>query len=159
RRLLRRRRARRGRGRRGARAGRRDRGTRRGRARRRGRADRRGGGRDGRARGSSRARRGRRADERARVRRVALPRPVAVAITGGIGAGKSEALKAFAEHGAAVVSSDEIVHQLLPTDEEVRAAVRDRWGAHVFKNTSDVDRAAIAEIVFRDRGELDWLEG
>ena len=87
-----------------------------------------------------------------------MPRPVSVAITGGIGAGKSEALKAFAEHGAAVVSSDEIVHQLLQTDEEVRAAVRDRWGAHVFKNTSDVDRAAIAEIVFRDRGELDWLE-
>ena len=39
--------------------------------------------------------------------------PVAVAITGGIGAGKSEALRAFARHGAATVSSDEIVHHLL----------------------------------------------
>jgi len=42
-----------------------------------------------------------------------MPRPVAVAITGGIGAGKSEALRSFARHGAAVVSSDEIVHRLL----------------------------------------------
>jgi dephospho-CoA kinase len=87
-----------------------------------------------------------------------LPRPVSVAITGGIGAGKSEALKAFAEHGAAVVSSDEIVHRLLQEDDEVRAALRDRWGDDVFKHTSDVDRGAVAEIVFRDRAELEWLE-
>jgi dephospho-CoA kinase len=87
-----------------------------------------------------------------------LPPPVSVAITGGIGAGKSEALKAFAEHGAAVVSSDEIVHRLLQEDEEVRTALRERWGADLFTNTGDVDRAAVAEIVFRDRAELDWLE-
>ena len=42
-----------------------------------------------------------------------LARPVAVAITGGIGAGKSTALDAFRAHGAATVSSDEIVHHLL----------------------------------------------
>src|SRR5262245_31062000 len=42
-----------------------------------------------------------------------------LAITGGIGAGKSEALQAFARHGAAVISSDDIVHRLLRDDEEV----------------------------------------
>jgi dephospho-CoA kinase len=87
-----------------------------------------------------------------------LPRPVSVAITGGIGAGKSEALKAFAEHGAAVVSSDEIVHQLLQGDEEVRAALRERWGEDIFTFTGDVDRPAVAALVFRDRAELEWLE-
>ena len=45
-----------------------------------------------------------------------MSRPVAVAITGGIGAGKTEALAAFARHGAATVSSDEIVHELLRRD-------------------------------------------
>jgi len=88
-----------------------------------------------------------------------LPRPVSVAITGGIGAGKSEALKSFAHHGAAVVSSDEIVHRLLQEDEEVRAALRERFGSDVFTNTGDADRGAIAQIVFRDRDELEWLEG
>lgn len=88
-----------------------------------------------------------------------MPRPVSVAITGGIGAGKSEALKAFAQHGAAVVSSDEIVHRLLQEDEEVRAALRERFGQDVFTNTGDVDRGAVAGIVFRDRDELEWLEG
>jgi len=87
-----------------------------------------------------------------------LPRPVSVAITGGIGAGKSEALKAFAHHGAAVVSSDEIVHRLLQEDDEVRAALRERFGEDVFTSTGDVDRDVVAQIVFRDRDELAWLE-
>ena len=87
-----------------------------------------------------------------------MPRPVSVAITGGIGAGKSEALKAFAHHGAAVVSSDEIVHRLLQEDDEVRAALRERFGEDVFTSTGDVDRDVVAQIVFRDRDELAWLE-
>ncbi|HEX6490409.1 MAG TPA: dephospho-CoA kinase, partial [Gaiellaceae bacterium] len=60
-----------------------------------------------------------------------MPRPVAVAITGGIGAGKSEALAAFARHGAATLSSDDVVHRLLREDEEVRAALIGRFGTEI----------------------------
>jgi dephospho-CoA kinase len=83
---------------------------------------------------------------------------VAVAVTGGIGAGKSEALRAFARHGAAVVSSDEIVHELLRADEEVQAAVRERFGESVFDSDGAIDRARVAEVVFGDERELAWLE-
>ena len=83
---------------------------------------------------------------------------MAVAVTGGIGAGKSEALRAFERHGAAVISSDEIVHELLRTDEEVRAALRERWGDGVFASSGDVDRERVAQMVFGDAGELEWLE-
>jgi dephospho-CoA kinase len=83
---------------------------------------------------------------------------VAVAVTGGIGAGKSEALKAFARHGAAVVSSDEIVHELLRSDPEVHEQARDRWGESVFDPEGGIDRARVADIVFADRRELEWLE-
>jgi dephospho-CoA kinase len=83
---------------------------------------------------------------------------VAVAVTGGIGAGKSEALRAFARHGAAVISSDEIVHELLRSDEEVREAIRERWGDAVFGPAGEVDRERVAEIVFVNPRELDWLE-
>jgi dephospho-CoA kinase len=83
---------------------------------------------------------------------------VAVAVTGGIGAGKSEALRAFERHGAAVISSDEIVHELLASDEEVRAALRERWGDEIFGPSGDVDRDRVAQIVFADPGQLDWLE-
>jgi dephospho-CoA kinase len=83
--------------------------------------------------------------------------PVAVAITGGIGAGKSEALAAFARHGAATVSSDEIVHELLRRD-DVRAAVVERFGNGVVGPNGQLDRGAVATVVFNDRTELAWLE-
>jgi dephospho-CoA kinase len=88
-----------------------------------------------------------------------LARPIAVAVTGGIGAGKSEALAAFARHGAATISSDEIVHHLLRDDPEVRRALLERFGKQVLDENDEVDRSAIAEIVFADREALDWLEG
>lgn len=88
-----------------------------------------------------------------------MPRPLAVAITGGIGAGKSEALAAFARHGAEVISSDEIVHRLLATDDEVRDAIRERLGEDALGPDRRPDRAAVARIVFADRDALAWLEG
>ena len=78
-------------------------------------------------------------------------------MTGGIGAGKSEALRAFARHGAATVSSDEIVHDLLREDGEVLQALETRWGKGVL-GRDGADRAAIARIVFSDADELAWLE-
>jgi dephospho-CoA kinase len=87
-----------------------------------------------------------------------VSRPLAVAITGGIGAGKSEALKAFARHGAAVVSSDEIVHRLLREDTQVKDAIAERFGAGVLDGNGEVDRRAVGRIVFADRDQLTWLE-
>jgi dephospho-CoA kinase len=86
-----------------------------------------------------------------------VSRPVAVAITGGIGAGKSEALKAFARHGAATVSSDEIVHHLLRRP-EVRDAVVARMGHGIVSPAGEIDRGALATVVFNDREALAWLE-
>src|ERR687897_1440833 len=92
-------------------------------------------------------------------RRTSPPRtipPLNLAITGGIGAGKSEALRAFARHGAATASADEIVHRLY-ADPEVRQALVERWGDQVLSD-GDVDRKKVGEIVFGDRDELSWLE-
>jgi dephospho-CoA kinase len=86
-----------------------------------------------------------------------MTRPVAVAITGGIGAGKSEALKAFARNGAATVSSDEIVHHLLRRS-EVRDAVVSRIGHGIVSPEGEIDRGALATVVFNDREALAWLE-
>jgi dephospho-CoA kinase len=87
-----------------------------------------------------------------------LTRPLAVAITGGIGAGKSTALESFRRHGAATVSSDEIVHHLLATDPEVKAALVERLGEEILGDDGDPDRERIALRVFRDREALDFLE-
>jgi dephospho-CoA kinase len=88
-----------------------------------------------------------------------LRRPVAVAITGGIGAGKSAALDAFRRHGAATVSSDEIVHHLLASDDLVRDALVERLGEGVLGDDGRPDRSRIASVVFRDQEKLAFLEG
>jgi dephospho-CoA kinase len=87
-----------------------------------------------------------------------LPRPLAVAITGGIGAGKSTALASFRRHGAATVSSDEIVHHLLATDPDVKAALVERLGEDILGDDGAPDRELIAHRVFKDRDALDFLE-
>jgi dephospho-CoA kinase len=83
--------------------------------------------------------------------------PVAVAITGGIGAGKSEALAAFARHGAATVSSDEIVHHLLRRD-DVKATLVGRLGNGIVAPDGEIDRGALGTVVFNDPDALQWLE-
>jgi dephospho-CoA kinase len=90
--------------------------------------------------------------------RNSLRRPVAVAITGGIGAGKSEALAAFARHGAAVISSDDIVHRLLAEDADVKRELVERLDDGILDDAGRIDRRAVAEVVFADRAALEWLE-
>jgi dephospho-CoA kinase len=85
-------------------------------------------------------------------------RPIAVAITGGIGAGKSTALASFRKHGAATVSSDEIVHHLLANDPEVKNALVERLGEEILGDDGAPDRERIAFRVFKDREALDFLE-
>jgi dephospho-CoA kinase len=87
-----------------------------------------------------------------------LPRPIAVAITGGIGAGKSEALVAFRKAGAATVSSDEIVHHLLRTDPDVKQEIVRELGEGVLDDDGAVNRKRVGAIVFGDRAKLDFLE-
>ncbi|MGH2980148.1 MAG: dephospho-CoA kinase [Solirubrobacterales bacterium] len=81
---------------------------------------------------------------------------VFVGLTGGIGSGKSEALSAFERLGVPTLSTDAVVHDLLGAD-EVRDLLRERWGDRVVAG-DDVDRAAVASIVFDRPEELSWLE-
>jgi dephospho-CoA kinase len=80
-----------------------------------------------------------------------------VGLTGGLGSGKSEALAAFERLGAATLSSDAVVHELLGAP-EVRDLLHERWGDRVLAGP-DVDRATVASIVFEHPAELKWLEG
>lgn len=83
--------------------------------------------------------------------------PLTIGLTGGIAAGKSEALAAFERLGAATISSDAVVHELLDS-EPLLSRVTERWGEDVAP-AGRVDRARVGEIVFADPDELKWLEG
>jgi len=85
-----------------------------------------------------------------------VPGPSLIGLTGGIAAGKSEALRILGELGAATVSTDGLVHELLGTG-FVRDSIIERWGPEVAPE-GEIDRAAVAAIVFERRDELHWLE-
>jgi dephospho-CoA kinase len=82
--------------------------------------------------------------------------PLKIGLTGGIAAGKSEALAAFARLGAATLSSDAVVHELLE-GEPLLGRLVERWGPEV-ASQEGVNRAKIGEIVFADPDQLSWLE-
>jgi dephospho-CoA kinase len=77
-------------------------------------------------------------------------------LTGGIGAGKSTALAALERLGAAVLSTDQVVHELYEAP-EVRDAVVERFGEAVAPGGS-VDRSALARAAFARREDRVWLE-
>jgi dephospho-CoA kinase len=83
--------------------------------------------------------------------------PLTIGLTGGIAAGKSEALAAFGRLGAATLSSDAVVHDLLE-GEPLRATLAERWGPEVAPEGAPTDRGRIGGIVFADLDELKWLE-
>jgi dephospho-CoA kinase len=80
-----------------------------------------------------------------------------VGLTGGLGAGKSEALRLLGELGADTLSTDAVVHELLATD-ELRDQVVDRLGPDIMRDGT-LDRGAIAARVFGDDEARAWLEG
>jgi dephospho-CoA kinase len=80
-----------------------------------------------------------------------------IGLTGGLGAGKSEALRALDALGAATLSTDAVVHELLQGD-ELRELVVERLGPEVTRDGS-LDRSLIAERVFGDEEARAWLEG
>jgi len=80
-----------------------------------------------------------------------------VGLTGGIAAGKSEALKALERLGAATLSSDAVVHELLTTG-EIRDQLVEKFGDEVAPD-GEIDRGKVAEQVFGDDERRKWLEG
>src|SRR5258708_8046598 len=74
-----------------------------------------------------------------------------------MGVGKSTALEALARLGAAVLSTDAVVHDLYGRP-ELRDALVERWGSDVAPG-GVVDRAEVARRAFAGEEERAWLEG
>lgn len=80
-----------------------------------------------------------------------------VALTGGIGAGKSSASARLEHRGAALIDADAVVKELQQPGQAVHAAMVERWGEGIVAEDGQLDRQAIANIVFNDEDELKAL--
>ncbi len=89
--------------------------------------------------------------------RAPLPVPV-IGLAGGIGAGKSEVARALADLGCHVIDSDQEARAVLERP-EVKAQLVAWWGSGVLDAQGKVNRAAVAEIVFKNPVDRARLEG
>lgn len=80
-----------------------------------------------------------------------------VALTGGIGAGKSTVAQNFAELGALVVDADQLARMAIERGSDGFAEVLLRFGDEIILN-GDIDRKKLAEIVFSDESARKDLE-
>lgn len=83
-------------------------------------------------------------------------KPALIGLTGSIAAGKSAGLTALQNLGATTLSADDVVHELLATD-QVRDRIVEEWGADVAPG-GKIDRSRVGAIVFDNPKKLAWLE-
>ena len=80
-----------------------------------------------------------------------------LAVTGGIGAGKSTVLNLFAGFGARVADADDVAHSLYRQGMPAYQQIVGRWGREILDADGEINRMAVASIVFQRKEELDWL--
>ena len=73
-----------------------------------------------------------------------------VGLTGGIGTGKSTVANLLSALGATVIDADAIVHRLQARSSPVLAEIAAVFGPDVLDRDGALDRARLAELVFRD---------
>ncbi|HTX03485.1 MAG TPA: dephospho-CoA kinase [Candidatus Acidoferrales bacterium] len=78
-----------------------------------------------------------------------------VGLTGGIGSGKSEVARIFAQLGATIIDADQIARDVVEPGTSAFAAISARW-PQVIRN-GGIDRAALAAIVFADADQREAL--
>jgi dephospho-CoA kinase len=81
-----------------------------------------------------------------------------VGLTGGIGSGKSTVADLLARHGAVILDADAFARDAVRSGSEPFAAVVRRFGQEIVSADGELDRAALAAIVFADREALADLE-
>lgn len=79
---------------------------------------------------------------------------ITVGLTGGIGSGKSTVANALVQRGAVLVDADAITKELQEPGQPVFEAMVERFGARIVASDGQLDRAAVAAIVFTDEEAL-----
>ncbi|MGI9614824.1 MAG: dephospho-CoA kinase [Acidimicrobiales bacterium] len=78
-----------------------------------------------------------------------------VALTGGIGSGKSSVSDRLRVNGAVIVDADEVVKDLQSPGKPIFEKMVARWGNKIVGADGALDRAAVASIVFGENGEAE----
>ena len=81
-----------------------------------------------------------------------------IGLTGGIGTGKSTVARILRLRGYDVYDCDLEAKRLMDGSDYIRRSLRDRWGEEIYSPEGVLDRRKVAEYVFADRIEKEWLD-
>lgn len=81
-----------------------------------------------------------------------------VAITGGIGSGKSTAAKLFKQLDVPVIDTDEIAKELVTKDSPFLKLIIDHFGETILESDGTLNKKSLQHIIFEDHTEKEWLE-
>ena len=84
---------------------------------------------------------------------------MSIALTGGIGSGKSTVARLLEAKGAVVVDADAIAREIVEPGQPALAEIREAFGPDIIDADGRLDRARLAEIVFADADALGLLNG
>ncbi|CNH84617.1 dephospho-CoA kinase [Yersinia pekkanenii] len=80
-----------------------------------------------------------------------------VALTGGIGSGKSTVANAFANFGVPIIDADIIARQVVEPGMPALATITSRYGEIILQANGALNRAALREKIFSEPQEKAWL--
>lgn len=81
-----------------------------------------------------------------------------IGLTGGIGSGKSFVADLLQKHGAAIVDTDVVAHQLTAPDGAAIPAIRQQFGSAYITAEGAMDRARMRELVFQQPDQREKLQ-
>lgn len=84
--------------------------------------------------------------------------PLIIGLTGGIGSGKSEASKRFAERGVLVVDTDVVAREVVEPGKPALMQIAAHFGTDILDATGSLKRGKLREIIFSNSTEKQWLE-
>jgi len=86
-------------------------------------------------------------------------KPLLIGLSGPIGCGKSTVARMLAELGGVTIDADQLARRVADPGGEALPAIRARFGDAVIASDGELDRAALAQVVFHDASALADLEG
>ena len=81
-----------------------------------------------------------------------------VGLTGGIGSGKTTIAAIFAELGAEIINADLLARNVVSPGTKALTSITKRFGKEILRQDGSLDRRKLREVVFKNKGELKWLE-
>lgn len=81
-----------------------------------------------------------------------------VALTGGIGSGKSTVAESFARHGVCIVDADVIARQCVEPGQPALHALAVRFGKKIILSDGTLNRAVLREYIFNDPSVKQWVD-